>query len=225
MTVTVTLTEEQRQQLISTAQQQAAAIVSAAESGAVRSDAFVYFAAFDGTNNDLEPPAGELSTNVAQLWFEYVNNPGFGTNFDGRYVQGPGTKGTLTASSWLASQVTRQAILAAEQTYADFAAKASAWIQTHPGKSVEVALAAFSRGDASAAIFSQLIFEKGLKASGSDTFLIPPGQIRIDAGVLFDPVTTQVSGNLAFAPTTRNVVDIFAANEYRYLFKAGDYSN
>ncbi len=43
--------------------------------------------------------------------------------------------------------------------------------------------------------------------------------------MIYDPVTTGVSGNLAFAPNVKNVTVVKADDEFRYLFKGADYSN
>ena len=222
MTITIGLTDTQKQQILADAEQQRQAIVNAAQPGAIADDQFTYFAAFDGTNNDL----GQLpNTNVAQLWERYSESPEFNSRLNGKYFPGPGTREALTASSWLSPVVTQQVINTAEDAYKDFALKATAWVRANPSASVCVALTSFSRGDASAAIFTQLLYERGLvDAADRTTILIPPGQVKVLAGVLFDPVTTGVSVNLAFAPNVSNVVDIFAANEYRQVFKAADYS-
>lgn len=228
MTTKVDLGPILQQQVLDTDQQQAQAIVNAAQSGAASTaNQFVFFAAFDGTNNDLENQGHGQNTNIAQLWNQYrasigPNNP----NLGGQYYPGPGTKGTLTHSSWVHSAVTRQVIITAEKAYQDFAAQASIWLEDHAGGSVTAVLTSFSRGDASAAIFSQMLYERGLVGPNPPhTVLIPPGQVGVSAGVLFDPVTTEVSGNLAYAPNVQNVVDIRAQDEYRQLFKATDYSS
>jgi hypothetical protein len=55
--------------------------------------------------------------------------------------------------------------------------------------------------------------------------LIPPGEVKVAAGVLFDPVATGVEVNVAFAPNVSNVVNIIAQDEYRELFMAVNYSS
>ena len=50
--------------------------------------------------------------------------------------------------------------------------------------------------------------------------LIPPGEVKAAAGVLFDPVATGVEANVAFASNVSNVVNIVAQDEYRELFMA-----
>ena len=70
-----------------------------------------------------------------------------------------------------------------------------------------------------------MLYVRGLIDPANGQVLIPPGQVGVSAGVLFDPVTTGVDGNVSFAPNVQNVVVLRAENEYRYLFKAGDYSD
>lgn len=52
MTTTILLDSSQIAGIRSTNEQNASTIVGAARSGAITNDTFVYFAAFDGTNND-----------------------------------------------------------------------------------------------------------------------------------------------------------------------------
>src|SRR5205085_2575513 len=163
MTIEVTLTPAQRQEAIDKNRLQAEAIAIAAHRNAVASDAFIFFAAFDGTSNDLENRAEIQTTNLAQLFFQAVTARGSYPNFRTNYYRGPGTKGSLTASAWLAPQVTQQVIKSAEQAYDDFSIQAKAWlIAGNNAGAVNVVLASFSRGDASAAIFSQILYERGL---------------------------------------------------------------
>lgn len=53
--------------------------------------------------------------------------------------------------------------------------------------------------------------------------LIPPGEVGVSAGLIFDPVGTGVDGNLIFAPNVHNITVVRAENEYRTLFKAVNY--
>ena len=203
-------------------------IIDVAAAGAIAGSQFVFLAAFDGTNNDKDvPPAGEQSTNVGQLWDQFVAASGPGSaNQGGKYYPGPGTPGTLTHSSWLPAAVQQQVVLAAEDTYHDFAVQAADWLDDHPGGTVTAVVVAFSRGCASAAIFSQMVWERGLvNPRAPTTLLVPRGAVSIAAGVLFDPVMTGVNCNLAFPPDARAIIAIKALNEYRYLFAGADYSS
>jgi VCBS repeat-containing protein len=214
------LNAEEKQQLIEADQQRQQSIIDAAQVNTVSLDnQLVFFAAFDGTSNDERNEGNETKTNVLEL-FRQVSAANH-ANVLPRYFPGPGTKGTLTASSWLPPQVTEQVLSQADAAYQRFAIEAKSWLETHDGGSVTAVLTAFSRGSASAAIFSQMLYQKGLV--DGDKVLIAPGQIAISAGVLFDPVMTGVGANLAFAPNVKNVVRILAENEYRYAFKAADY--
>jgi hypothetical protein len=162
---------------------------------------------------------------VAQLFLQAQAAQQNNLDLDANYYPGPGTKGTLSKSDWLNSQVTKQVIKTAENAYDDFARSASAWLESHPGGAVNVALTSFSRGIASAAIFTQLLNQKGLTDPATQNkVLIAPGQVKVAAGVIFDPVATGVTANIAFAPNVSNVVNVRAQDDYRQLFKAVDYS-
>jgi len=89
-------TLDSQQQAISEQQ----AIIDAAQVGAIRSNQFTYFAAFDGTNNDEFISNGDpQTTNVRQLYEQAFANES--SELKTGYFAGPGTEGTLTNSSWL----------------------------------------------------------------------------------------------------------------------------
>ena len=216
-----TLTTEQIQQQL----KQAEAISNSSINTTSKSE-FIFFAGFDGTNNDRNKvPAGEQSTNVAQLLYQSEISSGNNPNLGANYYPGPGTGGSLFGSSAIPAQVTQEAINTANHAYGDFQEQASAWLKENPNGSVATAITAFSRGADAAAIFSQMVFERGLTDPSTGAILIPPGDVKFAAGVLFDPVMTGVSGNMTFPPNTQNLVVIRASNEYREMFKAADYSN
>src|SRR5678815_5616614 len=166
MTVTVFGNKPEEQlYLTEVDQQRQQSIVDAALPNTVSTDnQFVFFAAFDGTNNDKSNEGNDTKTNVLQLrnLVDAVAN----LNVGGNYYPGPGTKGTLTASSWLPPQVTDQVLSQAKKAYDEFKDQASRWLSTHESGSVTAVLTAFSRGNASAAIFSQMLYEKGLVVDG-----------------------------------------------------------
>ena len=186
---------------------------------------FVFLGAFDGTNNDKDNvPLGELCTNVAQLWGQYITQRSNENSerFGGGYYKGPGAPGTLSESAWLPKRVKEQVINTADAAYHDFCRQASAFAAL---RAVSVVITSFSRGGASAAIFSQMLYERGLIHPDTKAVLIPPKQVPVVGGVLFDPVMTGVNTTLALAPNVKNVVDLRALNEYRYLFKGANYTN
>lgn len=206
---------------------QAQAIAETAEAGAIKKEAFVFFAAFDGTRNDkgdIELSGNPEDTNVAQLFAQSTlsnrNNVYSGTG----YYPGHGAEGTVRFSEALPMQVTKEAIRTAKQAYNEFAEQASKWLKKHPNGDVTTAITSFSRGGGTAAVFTQLLYKNGLIDPDTKEQFIPPGQVGVSAGVIFDPVTTGQDGNVAFAPNVKNMVIIRAENEYRYLFKAVDYA-
>jgi len=223
---------DNRPWVLDTQQKQVEKIIAAAERGAVSTDnQFVYFAAFDDTNNDAKNAGNFQTTNVRQLWCQYEPGLAQNPNLGGRYFAGPGTKGTLTSSSWKSAAVTGQVTKTANAAYKDFAAQASAWLNENPPPkgtsfgahgSLSAVLTSVSRGIASAAIFTQLLDEKGLAVrEGRRKKKL---KITVSAGINFDPVATGVTCNIAFARNTSHIVNLRAQDEYRQLFKAVDFS-
>src|SRR6185437_12481763 len=108
---------------IDTAQVQANAIANAPTS-TVGSNEFVYFAAFDGTDNGADPATdgsgNKQNTAVRQL-YEQASSSG---NFDRGYFAGPGTPGSEFGSAAIPATVTAQSRITAEKAYNDFAQKA-----------------------------------------------------------------------------------------------------
>lgn len=209
----VDLAKSQLASVINYNQQQANEIVRRACYQAETDGVLVYFAAFDGTNNDMTNAGNPQNTNIAQLWLQY--EPKLSTYRQGGYFPGPGTKGTVTASSWWPPNVTEQvedtAKAAVEQL--NKAVKSA----LPDGGEVMVFITAFSRGCASAALFCQQIAQ----GVGDN-----PAKIRlhIGGGVLFDPVMTGVKAKLDYPACTAHIVQIEALNEYRYLFIGADYA-
>ena len=212
------------------AHQRAEAIVNAAQPGAIKKEQFVFFVAFDGTRNDMKdiPLSGNTQdTNVAELYKQVDKQAkdNSESNVVARYYPGHGTQGSLPRSAWQPTQVTQEAINTAQLAYEQFADQASKWLKKHPNGEVTTAITSFSRGGAPAAIFSQLLYRDGLIDPDTKKVLIPPGKVGVSAGVIFDPVTTGVDGNMAFAPNANNVVIPIAESEYRGAFYAVNHEN
>lgn len=229
MTIKIDLSPKQTKDLRESNQDQVPIIIDAAQADVIGADQFVFFVAFDGTNNDMNfHPGDKYDTNVGQLWNQYLVGSAGKANLGGGYYPGVGTRETLTQSAWNPAQVERQAIITAEKAYSDFCTQAAGWLWApgNAGKSVSAVLTSFSRGGASAVILGQLLYARGLAdPKNAGKVLIPPGHVPVLAGVLFDPVFTGISGNLALTPNARNILDIVAWNEYRQLFKGADYSS
>lgn len=205
---------------------QASAIAASAEHEAATNQ-FIFFAAFDGTNNDKDDVAlsgNPQDTNVAQLFAQAASSAKNDPNMRVGYYPGPGSKGSRAESSWLPRQVTRQAVEAATRAYDDCCREASSWLKLHPGGSVTAMMTSFSRGGASAAIFSQMLWERGLADPNNGKVLVPPGKVGVTAGLIYDPVDTGVTGNLAFAPNVRNITVVHSLDERRSEFRGADYT-
>ncbi len=134
--------------------------IANSSSTVIQQNQFVFFAAFDGTYNDKEdlPLSGtKQDTNVAELFSQVIETE----NVKKAYFAGPGAKGTLWLSEGVPTQVTAEAVRTANLAYEQFQEEATAWRQKNPNGSVTTMLASFSRGGAAAAIFSQMLYEKG----------------------------------------------------------------
>ncbi len=191
---------------------------------------FVFVAHFDGTNNDkdnLKLSGNPLSTNVAELWAQMKPLEAGSDNFKTEYYKGvgtdPGAKGTADALLPTA-EMNATALLA----YRDFSETASEWLRAHPeanpAESLKVMATGFSRGGGTAAVFSQLLYERGLTDPQTGKTLVPPGQLGLAGAMIYDPVTTGYDGNSAFSPASKNITVVQAQNEYRTWFKGVDHS-
>jgi hypothetical protein len=208
------------------ARQEGGAIVSSAKQ-ASHSNRFAYFAAFDGTNNDkndVRLSGNPQDTNVAQLFNQAEIASKANQDLRASYYPGPGTSGSRAGSTWFGPEVTAQVVDTSQRAYVQFCAEASKWLEKHPGGSVTAMITSFSRGSASAAIFSQLLWERGVVDPNSGKTLIPPGEVGVTAGLIYDPVDTGVSGNLAFAPNVRNITVVRSLDEQRTEFRGADYT-
>jgi hypothetical protein len=170
MTTTVTLTDTQTQSVIDADQAAAAQIANAAKA-TISAGQFVYLAAFDGTNNnykDVRLSGNPNPTNVGTLWKDEIEpliSPT--SNVGGQYYPGPGTGGALDLSAGPAQSFVTDS---AEAAYTDFCDQAGKWLSQpgNKGKTVSVDFAAFSRGCASAAMLTQLLFEQPQEPQGSE---------------------------------------------------------
>ena len=192
---------------------------------------FVFVAHFDGTNNDKDNLAlsgSRYTTNVAQLSEQMKGDSRSNPNFESRYYQGvgtdPGLEGVLEASIRPSADMRETA----DRAYKEFTLKASEWLKAHPEAdplaSLKVMATGFSRGAGTAAVFSQMLHERGLTDPATGKVLIPPGQLGLAGGLMFDPVTTGYDRNSAFSPESKNITVVQANNEYRTPFKGVDHS-
>ena len=94
----------------------------------------------------------------------------------------------------------------AEDAYNQFAQQTFNWLNTpggaHADGSLTSMISGFSRGGAAAAIFAQMLYEKGLiytnKVTCQQTMMIPPFTLRRCKGfaLLSHPVLTGVDGKV-----------------------------
>ena len=196
-----------------------------------RGSQFVFVAHFDGTNNDKDNLAlsgSQLTTNVAQLHEQMQAQSKRSSNFKSRYYEGvgtdPGLEGALEAAVVPSADMRETALKA----YNDFRREALTWLKAHPeanpAESLQVMATGFSRGAGTAAVFSQMLHERGLTDPATGKALIPPGQLGLAGALVFDPVTTAYDRNSAFSPESKNITVVQAQHEYRSPFKGVDHS-
>lgn len=170
------LNEAERVRLDS--QVEAVARSPAPQVGARTGQQFVFVAHFDGTNNDkddLKLSGNPLPTNVAELWSQM--KPLEADNFKTQYYRGVGTD---PGAEGLADALMPSAEMraTASRAYKDFEDEATDWLRAHPEanptESLKVMATGFSRGGGTAAIFSQLLYERGLTDPQTGKTLIPP---------------------------------------------------
>jgi len=193
---------------------------------------FVFAAHFDGTLNDkdnLKLSGSPYPTNVARLHELMAPHAEDNENYVSHYEAG-----VATSSTWWLPRLWKAGIspsgdmrAAAERAYKEFSDEASEWLKDHPdadpATSLKVIATGFSRGGGTAAIFSQLLDERGLKDPANGDTLVAPGVLGLSGGVIFDPVTTGFDGNERFSSTSRNITVVRSQHEYRTKFKGVDY--
>jgi Ca2+-binding RTX toxin-like protein len=230
MTQTLKLTHEEQAMFYLDNLQEGADVAAAAKPGSINSTNFYFFAAFDGTGNSWgnQQHGNDYATNVWDIWNTYdIAESKDGSNVHGHYEEGPGTDFATPNSGGIPRAVYDDGVKRAESMYAAFRDQALAWIHNpaNAGKTFDPQIAeiTFSRGDDSTVIFSQLLYQRGL-VDTDGTIIKAPGEIKISAAVVYDPVTTGMDENLGFAPIDTNVVALDAKNEYRSNFKSTSYA-
>ncbi len=150
-------------------------------------------------------------------------------NFKSHYHRGVGTDPGLegTADALMPSADMRET---ANRAYVKFQDQATTWLKAHPeaqanpAESLQVMATGFSRGSGTAAVFSQMLHDRGLTDPATGKVLVSPGQLGLAGALALDPVTTAYDGNSAFSPTSQNITVVRANNEYRSLFKGVDHT-
>ena len=198
--------------------------IASAATRTVTSNQFVFFAAFDGTRNDRDNLAlsgDPKSTNVAQLERQIFDANKGNSNVVTGYYKGVGTNGTWDPTVVIPTSEIRAT---AEKAYSEFNKAASDWLAVNPSGEVRAMLATFSRGGSTGAVFSQILFERGITNPISGDVLVAPGSSLISGGVIMDTVNTGVSTNAVFVGAS-NLLFTRSENEYRYAFKGLDNSD
>lgn len=185
---------------------------------------FIFFAAFDGTNNDegnLKLSGDPYPTNISHLRAQAREAAENHEGLRSRYYPGVGTGGDQGGLVQAAVLPTNAINAAAEKAYAEFRRAALEHLG-RPGASVAdlgAAVTGFSRGGASAIRFAQLLSERGLVAPDGQV-LAPPGGIPVTAMALIDPVARFVDVPMHIPPNVQGqVLSVIAEHEHRTDFR------
>ena len=191
---------------------------------------FVFFAAFDGTNNDkdnLKLSGNPYPTNVANLHSQAEDAKRSNSNLQTGYYRGVGTGGEMGSLLQAGPFPTEPVRVAANQAYRDFVQKADDYLRDNPSatfKDISLSSVGFSRGTASQVLLAQMLNDKGLVTEDGKV-LAPPGGIEVKGMVMFDPVHSYIKGDMRLPPNVKgDVLVVRADDEFRTAFKAADYS-
>jgi hypothetical protein len=199
--------------------------LGSASTPTITSKQFVFFAAFDGTNNIASDPSfsGDTqTTSVGQLWSQYAPLRASHPNANGNYYAGVGTPGTNGATI-NPFGVTEQIHATAEKAYKDFTEQATDWLAKDPTRTpadLTTSITAFSRGCPSGVVFAQMLNERGITIDGVRH------NVPVAGMLLTDPVSTGFLDSLKIPQNVNpnNITVIRAQNEWRTAFAADDYS-
>ena len=191
---------------------------------------FVFFAAFDGTNNDkdnLKLSGNPYPTNVTNLHRQALDASQSNENLKVRYYPGVGTGGDMGGLLQSGPFPTEPVQVAANRAYRHFAEQADNFLHnnhTATYKDISLSSVGFSRGTASQVLLAQMLNDKGLVTEDGKV-LAPPGGIEVKGMVMFDPVHSYIKGDMRLPPYVRgDVLVVRADDEFRTEFKAADYS-
>ncbi|MGS5087434.1 phospholipase effector Tle1 domain-containing protein [Hydrogenophaga sp. A37] len=191
---------------------------------------FVFFAAFDGTNNDkdnLKLSGNPYPTNVANLHRQALDASQSDESLKVRYYPGVGTGGDMGGLLQSGPFPTEPVQVAANKSYRHLAEQADNFLRDNPTathQDISLASVGFSRGTASQVLLAQMLNEKGLVTEDGRR-LAPPGGIEVKGMVMFDPVHSYIKGDMRLPPNVKgDVLVVRADDEFRTEFKAADYS-
>ncbi|PKO32518.1 MAG: hypothetical protein CVU36_02455 [Betaproteobacteria bacterium HGW-Betaproteobacteria-9] len=191
---------------------------------------FVFFAAFDGTNNDkdnLKLSGNPYPTNVANLHSQAEDAKRSNFNLQTGYYRGVGTGGEMGSLLQAGPFPSEPVRVAANQAYRDFVQKADDYLRDNPSstyKDISHSSVGFSRGTASQVLLAQMLNDKGL-VTEDGKLLAPPGGIKVKGMVMLDPVHSYIKGDMRLPPNVQgDVLVVRADDEFRTEFKAADYS-
>lgn len=191
---------------------------------------FVFFAAFDGTNNDkdnLKLSGNPHPTNVAHMYRQAEVAKLVNPNLQTGYYRGVGTGGDMGSLLHAGPFPTEPVRAAANKAYKEFALNAAEYLRDNPTathKDISLSSVGFSRGTASQVLLAQMLNDKGLVTEDGRQ-LAPKGGIEVKGMVMLDPVHSYIKGDMRLPPNVKgDVLVVRADDEFRTEFKAADYS-
>ena len=186
---------------------------------------YVFFASFDGTENDSLNNGNPSVTNVRELYRIVNEIKSINPKIETSYQPGAGSKeASVLSSSYNPIAVTADAFNKAKNVFEEFSVFVEKSLSTNPEAEFQIVTTSFSRGCTGNALFAQMLFEKGITSTSGEV-LIPPGELGIDCAIMFDPVATGFLGSLWLPPTTGEVINLVAMHENRVHFKNVDFSD
>lgn len=191
---------------------------------------FVFFVAFDGTNNDkdnLKLSGNPYPTNVANLFDQADIASKTNGHLRVRYYPGVGTGGDMGGLLQSGPLPTEPVQVAANKAYRHLAEQADNYLRDNPTathQDISLSSVGFSRGTASQVLLAQMLNDKGLVTEDGRK-LAPPGGIEVKGMVMLDPVHSYIKGDMRLPPNVKgDVLVVRADDEFRTEFKAADYS-
>lgn len=147
----------------------------------------LFFAAFDGTGNDVFRDAAH-ATNVAAFFKEISGQPD--QRIAAHYLPGPGTQASAVARA--VDGATGYSVdQRVEVMYSLLVREVAVWQRQDPDAKIYVISSGFSRGAEEAAMFARAVHDRGIVTigRGEQLRLAEPGSVA-QSVALFDPVGT-----------------------------------
>ncbi len=184
----------------------------------------IFYAAFDGTGHST-PPKHHSPSNVRSL-FEVLSlrEKRGDAQIAARYQPGPCMRKN-SVSRWIASRRGRTAVQQLEVMYSDLVRQATEWKRRDPNIIMRVVSLGFSAGATQAAVFTNLLHERGIADPSDPTAvhacIASPG-VTPQVVALYAPIAAGVPRSLdrCLAPSVVSGFQILPMDEFREGFRS-----